>query len=68
MTNANDSNRPSPPSPEKTPMSGGIFIALGLLIGTVVGFMNNQISAGMVGGFAIGILIALAIYLIDRRR
>ncbi len=49
-------------------MSGGIFIALGLLGGTVVGFMNNQISAGMVGGFSVGIAIAVAIYLIDRRR
>lgn len=68
MTNANNSNRPNPPSPEKTPVSGGIFIALGLLGGTVVGFMNNQISAGMVGGFAIGIVIAVAIYLVDRRR
>jgi hypothetical protein len=68
MTNANDSKQPSPPSPDKTPVSGGIFIAFGLLGGTVVGFMNNQISAGMIGGFGVGILVAVAIYLFDRRR
>ena len=68
MTNANDSKPPIPPSPDKTPVSGGIFIAFGLLGGTVVGIMNDQISAGMVGGFGVGIVIAVAIYLIDRRR
>ena len=68
MTNANDPNQPSPPTPEKNPVSGGFFMAMGLLGGTFVGFMNDQISAGMIGGFVLGGVIALAIYLIDRRR
>jgi formate/nitrite transporter FocA (FNT family) len=68
MTNANDSKQPSPPAPSNNPVSGGIFIALGLLGGTVVGFMNDQISAGMIGGFGVGIGIAVVVYLIDRRR
>ena len=68
MTNANDPQNPRPNSPKKEPSSGGVFIALGLIGGIFVGFMNNQISAGMIGGMLVGMVIAGAIYLIDRRR
>lgn len=49
-------------------LAGGIFVALGLLIGAIVGIAMNQPSAGMIAGFGIGAAIALIIWLFDRKR
>jgi hypothetical protein len=49
-------------------LAGGIFVALGLLVGAIVGIAFNQPSAGMVTGFGVGAAIALAIWLIDSKR
>lgn len=49
-------------------LAGGIFVALGLLIGAIVGIALNQPSAGMVTGFGVGAAIALAIWFIDSKR
>lgn len=49
-------------------LAGGIFVALGLLIGAIVGISMNQPSAGMIAGFGIGAAIALIIWLFDRKR
>jgi hypothetical protein len=49
-------------------LAGGIFIALGLLIGAIAGIALDQPSAGMVTGFGIGAVVALAIWLFDRKR
>lgn len=48
--------------------AGGIFIAFGLLIGAIVGVAVDQPSAGTVIGMAIGTVIALVIWIIDRKR
>ena len=56
----------SKPTPSSA--AGGFFIALGALGGTVVGIALRQPSMGFLSGLAIGALIALAVWLIDRRR
>ena len=49
-------------------LAGGIFVALGLLIGAILGVAFDQPSAGLVIGMAIGSLIAVAVWLFDRKR
>jgi hypothetical protein len=49
-------------------LAGGIFIALGLLIGAITGVFMDQPSAGAVIGMAIGTVIAVAIWIMDRKR
>jgi hypothetical protein len=49
-------------------LAGGIFIALGLLFGAIAGIALDQPSAGMLTGMAVGIAIALIIWVIDRKR
>jgi hypothetical protein len=49
-------------------LAGGIFIALGLLIGAIIGVAMDQPSAGAVIGMAIGAVIAVAIWVMDRKR
>jgi hypothetical protein len=49
-------------------LAGGIFIALGLLIGAIIGVAMDQPSAGAVIGMAIGAVIAVVIWVMDRKR
>ena len=49
-------------------LAGGIFIAFGLLIGAIIGVAMDQPSAGAVIGMAIGTVIAVAIWIMDRKR
>ncbi|WP_295494786.1 hypothetical protein [Sphingorhabdus sp. EL138] len=49
-------------------LAGGIFIAFGLLIGAIVGVAVDQPSAGTVIGMAIGTVIAVVIWIMDRKR
>lgn len=52
----------------KPRLAGGIFIAFGLLIGSIIGVAMDQPSAGAVIGMGIGSVIALSIWFIDRKR
>ncbi|MDP4874093.1 MAG: hypothetical protein NWQ92_11880 [Sphingorhabdus sp.] len=49
-------------------LAGGIFVALGLLIGAILGVAFDQPSAGLVIGMGIGSMIAVAVWLFDRKR
>ncbi len=49
-------------------LAGGIFVALGLLIGAILGVAFDQPSAGLVIGMAIGSVIAVAVWWFDRKR
>lgn len=49
-------------------LAGGIFIALGLLLGAIGGVALNEPSAGMMIGFGAGVSIALVVWLFDRKR
>jgi hypothetical protein len=49
-------------------LAGGIFIAIGLLAGAIAGVALDQPSAGMVIGMGVGAAIAVAVWLLDRKR
>jgi len=54
--------------PTRSSAAGGFFIAIGALGGTIAGIALRQPSIGFLSGLAIGAAIALAVWLIDRRR
>lgn len=57
--------------PEHTdpqPRAAGAFIALAVIGGALLGFLLHEPSAGVVGGAALGIAVALAFWFVDRRR
>lgn len=58
----------SEPENSQPRLAGGIFVALGLLIGAIVGVAVDQPSAGMITGMGIGTAIAVAVWLLDRKR
>jgi hypothetical protein len=60
-------NDPANRHPSKA-QAGGIFLFIGLIAGAIIGIIYDQPSMGMVGGFAGGAAIALAIWLLDRRK
>jgi len=47
--------------------AAGFFIAAALIVGAIIGVALGQPSMGVVAGAAIGIAIALALWLLDRR-
>lgn len=51
----------------KTPRSAGVFLALAILAGTVIGIFQGEPSIGFLVGTGIGIAIAVAVWLLDRR-
>lgn len=61
---------PTPPTnPTPPPMrGGGCLIAAGLVIGPVIGVLFGQTSLGLVAGLAIGVVAAIVLTVLDRRR
>jgi zinc transporter ZupT len=53
---------------KKPIMAGGVFIALGLLLGAGFGIYVGQPSFGMVLGLVMGVSAALLVWLYDRAR
>lgn len=53
---------------QKNKIAGGIFVAIGMLGGAVVGVMMDQPSAGMVIGLGLGFVAAALTWLIDSKR
>lgn len=49
-------------------LAGGIFIAIGMLGGAIVGVIVDQPSAGMVIGLGLGVAAATVTWLIDSKR
>jgi len=49
-------------------MAGGCFLTLGLLGGFVAGILLRNPMQGVLVGLAVGTALALAVWLIDRRR
>jgi hypothetical protein len=56
------------PSSDRPRFGGGIFLFIGLLIGSIVGIAMNEASIGMVAGFGIGGLLAILVWIFDRKR
>ncbi len=59
-------NKKSDSPPTRPQNGGGIFIALGALLGAVTGVFLGQPSIGLLSGFALGVLVAVALWLRDR--
>ncbi|MEO5809847.1 MAG: hypothetical protein ABIR51_07310 [Sphingomicrobium sp.] len=52
----------------RTPAAGGFFLIVAILAGTAWGVSVGQEMKGILLGTLAGIVIALAVWLIDRRR
>ena len=55
-------------NPQSPRLAGGFFIAAGMLGGAIIGLVYRQPSLGMVLGLGLGTVVALIIWLIDRKR
>lgn len=55
------------PTPARPRLGGGIFVFAGLLLGSIAGVALNEPSLGMIMGFGIGGLLAILIWLFDRK-
>lgn len=53
---------------QPAPRAAGIFIALGLIGGSLVGVALHQPTIGLLAGFGLGTVIAGVLWLVDRRR
>lgn len=54
-------------SPSKRPRSAGALLALAIIAGTVIGIFMREPSIGFLAGLGIGVAIAVAVWLADRR-
>ena len=60
---------PAPRTPPRSPLAGGALIALGVIVGPAVGlFTPVGATRGFLIGLALGVAIALAIWLNDLRK
>ncbi|HEY0412515.1 MAG TPA: hypothetical protein VGD66_05185 [Allosphingosinicella sp.] len=48
--------------------AGGFILAASIIVGTVAGVVVNQSSIGFLAGTAAGLVLAILIWLIDRKR
>lgn len=60
--------KPSPATRGGTPIAGGALLALGLIVGTVIGVLKGQPSLGFIVGLGVGLVLLLVVALIDRAR
>ncbi len=51
----------------RSPRAGGAILALVILAGAVAGAATGEPSLGVVVGIAIGVVAAIAVWLLDRR-
>lgn len=52
----------------RKPMAGGCLLTLSIFVGVALGIAYRQTSAGFLAGLGVGIVLALAVWLLDRRR
>jgi hypothetical protein len=52
----------------RTPAAGGIFLFLGPVIGALYGIGRGDPIRWMLYGFGIGVVLAIIIWLVDKRR
>lgn len=56
------------PVKRREPLGAGAPLALAIMVGTIGGGLMGQPSAGLLVGVGVGLLIALLLWLRDRRR
>lgn len=54
--------------PSRATLSGGFLLAVSLIAGTCIGAWKGQPSLGFVGGLGVGVVLLLAVWLVDRSR
>lgn len=54
--------------PSSVPLAGGALLALSLIVGSVIGVLRGQPSLGFMGGLGVGVVLLIAVALIDRAR
>ncbi len=52
----------------KTPVAGGCFLSLAILVGVAIGATQGEASLGFVIGLGVGLVVAIAVWLKDRAR
>jgi hypothetical protein len=52
----------------RTPKAGGFFLMAAILIGFAAGLATGDAMRGVVIGTAVGVVISVAMWLLDRRR
>jgi hypothetical protein len=52
----------------RSPQAGGCLLIACILLGVILGLMRGQPSLGFLIGTGFGVLAAIAVWLIDRRR
>ena len=52
----------------RSPQAGGFFLILPIVVGFVWGLANGRAMEGAVTGLAIGVVLALILWAVDRRR
>ncbi len=52
----------------RTPVSGGIFLFLGPVIGAVYGLSRSEPILWMLYGFGAGVALAVLVWMVERRR
>jgi len=55
-------------APRKNRQAGGCLLTFGILAGVAAGLYYREPSIGFLAGTAAGLLLLLAVWLIDRRR
>jgi len=65
--NETDNAPHQPPSPKRS-SGGGVFIALLTVAGAIIGGLMGQPSIGMLSGIALGVAIAVTLWLVERKR
>lgn len=55
-------------TPSRQPRSAGAFLALAIVAGAVIGTFAGEPSLGFLIGLGVGVVLTLALWLIDRRR
>ena len=52
----------------RTPKAGGFLLAISIIMGVLGGGMLGQPSIGLLAGTAVGLILLLIVWLVDRRR
>ncbi len=55
-------------NPPRPSAAGGVLVAVGAILGAVVGVSRQQPTLGMIVGIAVGAALAVVIWLRDRAR
>ncbi|WP_353200671.1 hypothetical protein [Sandarakinorhabdus sp.] len=58
---------PPPPSVRPPQRGGGVFIALGLVLGAGFGMAAGEPSLGLMVGLGLGMLLAFGLAMLDKR-